>query len=119
MTLRDKAVWIAWKLHLGDYPAYSRRRRRDLPPLDPNECALKALARIERGHSRPELQAAIDEAGAFLRRALELFENKYGHAYPGRKAEEDLARDFAVAFPEFSPESHRSAVTFGVLSFCK
>jgi hypothetical protein len=119
VKLRDKALVIAWKLNCGDYPAYSRRLKRDLPPLDPKECALKALDRLEKGHSRAELQKALDEAVAFLEKALALFEKKYGYAYPGKAAEEEFASDLGRRFPEFSPESRRSAATFGVLWYCK
>jgi hypothetical protein len=119
LKLRDKAVWIAWKLHCGDYPAYSRRLKRDLPPLDPNECALKALARLERGRSREELQKAFDEAGVFIQRALDLFHKRYGCIYPGEKAKDEFAHELAAEFPEFSPECHREAATFGIIWYCK
>ncbi|MBI3550710.1 MAG: hypothetical protein HY078_16865 [Elusimicrobia bacterium] len=49
MTLIDKAVWVAETLNSGEYPSCGRRLDKSLPTLDPNECALRALARLERG----------------------------------------------------------------------
>lgn len=119
MALRDTAVWIAWKLHCGEYPAYSRRLDKTKPPLDPKECALKALARLARGRTRAELELALGEAEGFVQKALALFEKKFGGAYPGKKAEEEFARALAAEFPEFSLASRRNAATFGVLWYCK